>query len=445
MSDYEITSYVSRQYNYDQSKALGTISLYDGDQERGIISFYPDGADIPKASEDGEGRIHLNASMSQFNSFIDILRNKKPIRLVYKDGNGFLETPKPQENGGNGNGNGGGEHPSFYTKNGKIYDANDNEFIARGVNNRHVWFDLRPEHDPEHQAALKALDNISSFEFNSVRIVWEVTHPDQTPTNDSILERIIQTSIDNKMVPMVELHDFTGSENTNELLNIGVKWWTDRAAMWKKYERYLMINIANEFGNWDIAQGSRRQEFPRVYKEAIRRIRGVGITNLLIIDPFIWAKDYTLVRDYGQEIYDSDTLKNVAFSIHFYCGEGEDRNKIKDAFESIKGRGLPMMVGEFSHQHPPCGNIEYEYIMEQAEEYGVGYYAWAWDDPPFAVVDPSLGNRRWEASTESELSPWGRRLIYGANGIRMTSKRASIFDDSLNRESGEIRTLETPV
>ena len=196
----------------------------------------------------------------------------------------------------------------FFTAHGKIYDANGNEFIARGVNNRHVWFDSWGE-----TPALDALDNIAEFGFNSVRIVWEVDHKDGSLTDDELLERIINRTIEHNMVPMVELHDFTGRNDTNDLLNRGVKWWTDRADMWQKYEESLIINIANEFGDWFFAQGASRKEFPKVYKEAITRIRNAGINNTLVIDPFSYGKDYSLVVKYGQEIYNHDPHKKCSF------------------------------------------------------------------------------------------------------------------------------------
>ncbi len=71
-----------------------------------------------------------------------------------------------------------------------------------------------------------------------------------------------------------------------------------------------------------------------------------------MVEPFEWAKDYTLIRDYGQEIYHHDPQKNVLFSPHIYCGQGESSATIKDLFDSLTGKELPFMVGEFAHEHP---------------------------------------------------------------------------------------------
>ena len=350
-------------------------------------------------------------------SFLNACKNKHDSAIAGFNNNSVIElsaageVTRPDSNQSTG----------FFTLNGKVYDANGNEFIARGINNTHYWWDKTWANTP----ALEALDNIAGFGFNSVRIVWGVIS-----TNDQILEAIIDRTIESNMVPMVSLHDFTGSNDTNDLLNRGVKWWTDRADIWQKYEESLMINIANEFGDWAFAQGSNRAEFPKVYKEAITRIRNAGINNTLIIDSFHYGKDYSLIAEYGREIYEHDPQQNVVFSIHFYCGEGEDQAEITKAFDSITGKGLPMMVGEFGHSDPAC-NIQEEFIMAESEAHDVGYYAWAWDDPLHPIASNAPKNPNWEADSPDELTPSGYNIIFGPNGINATSKIASIFDDSL--------------
>ncbi len=308
----------------------------------------------------------------------------------------------------------------FFTLDGKLYDANGNEFIPRGVNNLHVWFDHSGQ-----TPALDALDNIANFGFNSVRIVWEVDPGEWHSNPDAMLEKIIQRTIDLKMVPMVEIHDFTGSTDTQALLNQGVQWWVDRADLWSKYEKYLLINIANEFGNHEMAYQGDRQVFPNVYKEAITRLRNAGIDNTLVIDPFDWGKDYTMIRDFGQEIYNHDPQKNVVFDVHFYNGAGTSEEQITDAMKSITGQKLPLLIGEFAHMHPASwkgegviDDVKEQHIMSEAEKYGVGYYGWAWNNEKFSVAS------HWEADSKEELTPWGKNLV---NGIANTAEPATTF------------------
>ena len=59
----------------------------------------------------------------------------------------------------------------FFVTNGRLYDKSGSEFVIRGVNNPHAWFDSY-----ERDYAYNALDAIAGHGFNSVRIVWETKH-----------------------------------------------------------------------------------------------------------------------------------------------------------------------------------------------------------------------------------------------------------------------------
>ena len=315
----------------------------------------------------------------------------------------------------------------FFTLNGKLYDANGNEFVARGINNAHARFDLngdgvdRPYND---------IDNIASFGANSIRIQWYARRD-----NPDHLEKIIQKTIDHKMVPLVDAtHDLKGKTDPNQLVNFGVKSITDNADIYQKYEKYALIELGSEFGDWKMSKNQRKQ-FPALYKQAITKIRDAGINNTIVISPFHWGKDYTLIKEYGREIYEHDPQKNIMFDVHFYTGEGESKTKIADAFDSITGQGLPLLIGEFATEVPkegfkrgtPVYDIEDEFIMAQAEEHGVGYYPWAWND-----WEPELGRlalARWGADSRDDLTSDGRKLILDdPNSIANTAEIASIFE-----------------
>lgn len=314
---------------------------------------------------------------------------------------------------------------SFYTANGKLYDANRNEFIPRGINNLHVWFD---DNDDDVYEAFDALGAIADFGFNSVRVVWQVEFLGRK-TNDAMLEKIIERTIELNMIPIIGIWDVTGSTDRNAFNRV-VSWWIDRSKLWQKYENKLLINIANEFGDWDMAYKGDRRLFPQVYKEAITRIRNAGINNTLVIDPFDWGKDYTLIRDFGKEIYERDPQKNVVFDIHFYCGPGEKEAEITEAFRSISAQKLPLLVGEFSHMHPmpwvaegaTC-DVKEKFIMSQAQKYGAGYYAWAWHNKEFSVASD------WQATAKKQLTSWGKTVVFDdPNSITKTARLATVFD-----------------
>ncbi len=129
----------------------------------------------------------------------------------------------------------------FTTKNGKLYDANGKEFLIRGVNSAHLWFD---NYDRDY--AYKSLLPISRTNSNTVRIVWGLNLQGMSVGQ---LEKIIQRVIELNMIPMIELHDATGSSDINSLLNCA-KWFKDNMSLFFKYKRYVLINIANEWSPW---------------------------------------------------------------------------------------------------------------------------------------------------------------------------------------------------
>jgi hypothetical protein len=129
----------------------------------------------------------------------------------------------------------------FTAKNGTLYDANGKEFLIRGVNSAHLWFD---NHDRDF--AYKSLLPISRTNTNTVRIVWGLNLQGM-PVGQ--LEKIIKRVIELKMIPMIELHDATGSSDVNSLLDCA-KWFKDNMNLFMKYKKYVLINIANEWSPW---------------------------------------------------------------------------------------------------------------------------------------------------------------------------------------------------
>jgi hypothetical protein len=85
----------------------------------------------------------------------------------------------------------------FYQFDGKIYDANLNEFMMRGVNNPHAWYD-----NYGRWSAYNALYHIAAAKSNTVRIVWEKN----SVLNANDLDKVLAEAVKQKLVPMVELH-----------------------------------------------------------------------------------------------------------------------------------------------------------------------------------------------------------------------------------------------
>ena len=333
---------------------------------------------------------------------------------------GYAQETRPSANQSKG----------FFIKNGKLYDANGCAFVPRGVNNGHAWFD----HPNGDRRAYNALDNIAALGFNSVRIVWGIhywVNSDGSfgPTSDdNILRDIIERCIELKLVPMVELHDFTGSNNSSDVAT-AANWWANRASLVNDYEQHIIVNILNEWGNGSTTD----TQWRNAYKSAVSTIRNAGIKATLVIDATEWAKNISPVKTYGSEVLNHDPQKNVAFSTHYYCEAGANSATIRSELGwAAATNEICLMVGEFAQAHADYINdgvcdVKEQTVVEEAQENQQGYFWWAWNSTGDRGVNFSLGDT-WEASSRSELTDIGEWLILDSpNGIASTSKRAGVF------------------
>jgi len=90
-------------------------------------------------------------------------------------------------------------------------------------------------------------------------------------------------------------------------------------------------------------------------------------------------------------------------------------------FDAFRNAGMPLVIGEFGHFHSD-GDPDENTILAQAQARGLGYLGWPWS-----------GNGGGEyldmlySFNRARLTPWGQRIINGTNGIRQTSKEATIY------------------
>lgn len=186
-----------------------------------------------------------------------------------------------------------------FTVSGKnLKDANGNNFIPVGVSNPHIWFDTE---------AYNALTNLAAKKVNCIRIVW------QRSGSASRLDQIMTQCENLKMVPMVELHDGTGSDNAADL-NANAQWYASNKSIFINHQRTVLINIGNEWSSNSITDIQWRD----AYKTAITTIRNAGIVTTLVCDGPAYGQKSSGALNYGQELLNFDPQHNLLFSIHMY-------------------------------------------------------------------------------------------------------------------------------
>lgn len=292
----------------------------------------------------------------------------------------------------------------------KLYDANGNEFVMRGVNYPHTWY------TSSYQTAIPA---IRSKGFNCVRIVLS-NGQRWTKTSYDELNALISICKSNQLIAILEVHDATGYDDINSL-NQAVSYWIEMKNLLQGNEAYVIVNIANEwYGTWD--DGS---QWKNGYISAIRQLRNAGIKNTLMVDCAGWGQYPKVIFDHGTAVFAADTIKNTMFSIHMYEYAGGDANTVQFNINSVLNKNLCLVVGEFGGYHTN-GDVDEDAILSYCRTKNVGWLAWSWhgNSADLSYLDVATD------MAGSGLTSFGNRVIHGNDGISSTSSTCSVFTGS---------------
>jgi mannan endo-1,4-beta-mannosidase len=294
----------------------------------------------------------------------------------------------------------------------KVLDPNGNNFIFRGINHAHVWYTDK---------TTKALTDIAATGANSVRIV--LADGDQwTRATGADVTSLISQCKAAKLVCVLEVHDSTGYGEQSAATNI-----SKAAAFWASseiktaltgQENYAIINIANEpFGN-----GISAATYTSDTSAAIKTIRNAGLTHLIMVDGSTWGQDNQYaMRDNAATIFAADSLSRTMFSVHMY-EVYNSASVIQNYLTTFQAKGFALIVGEFGTENN--GNkVDAASILQYTQQMGIGYIGWSWSGNGSCCQPLDITNS-WDPAS---LSAWGTLLINGSNGIKATSKLATIF------------------
>ncbi|GAA1799233.1 hypothetical protein GCM10009682_21090 [Luedemannella flava] len=304
-----------------------------------------------------------------------------------------------------------------------IVEANGQNFIMRGINHEHVWF----------TGQTKAFADIKATGANTIRVVLG-TGKRWGPSND--IPNVINLCKTNKLICVLEVHDTTGygEDGAAASLDEAVTYWVSQKANLVGQENYVVINIGNEpIGNTNAAQ------WTTATANAVKRMRDNGFEHLLMVDAPNWGQDWqNIMRDTSQTVLDADVLKNTVLSVHMYSVYAQ-ASTIISYLDAIKSKGWPLVIGEFGWQFD-SSQVDDATLMAQAQARGIGYLGWSWsgnNDPVLDMVPVST----WDPAA---LTTWGQRIVNGANGIKATSKEATIYSGA-STTTGPAVTTRAPV
>lgn len=260
----------------------------------------------------------------------------------------------------------------FYVQGGTLYDRCGEKVILRGVNKMSIW----DENDPNGNSYFPEIRKTGA---NCVRMAWT------TEGSPAHLDRLIQNCINNKMIPIVELHDATGDWSRLPLL---AQYWKrpDVVQVLLRHSPYIIINIGNEVGDHSITP----QQFMDGYRPIINQFRQSGISVPLMIDAPGFGKELDVLNATASQLLNGDPAHNLLFSAHLYYPKhgGATSVFIKSKLQEAAAFGYPLVIGEFSKYgawmdgvDTQCGaqnEVEYQAILEACQQLELGWMAWSW-------------------------------------------------------------------
>ncbi len=324
----------------------------------------------------------------------------------------------------------------FYVVGTDIFDANGQQFVMRGLNHTTWWGNGANN--------LLALDQFSKTGANAVRTVFGTDFGvSQTPAQR---QYIAEQLIKNKIVPVVEDHMGTVLEDQASLDAIVDRWLDPANVSWlKKNEKYVILNIANEWG-------PDSELWRDAYISNIARIRNAGINALIMVDAGLKGQSMHTISAWAKDVQAADPQHNVVFSIHLYefwrtGNAAGDVGTIDPATglpwdiatEMQKGKsdGIPLICGEFSWKEAEFVTYDTRTAIQTFNNLDMGWLAWSWNQNDDTRLNILANSTAYQYNSSADLSTYGKLIIDDpALGLKATAKQATVFSNATGSISG---------
>lgn len=301
-------------------------------------------------------------------------------------------------------------HPAplvFHTHQGQILSPQGSAFIARGVN-------LQYGDNPT--AALPAMAAISSVNANIVRLQLRKT------TTAVQLRAALDEAVRLKLPVMVfywESYITCGEDAAVLKADVQALWLKRWAGVLSdpKYQPYLMLNIANEWGTSKADYAS----YLATYTDLIKAMRAKGYRTPLVIDAAdCGANTESFLNGRGQTLVAADPLHNLIASVHAYHDVWNSHTKIDQNIDDLIGTGIPFLLGEFGDTELDLPNdaVDHNYLMQTAKAKSVGWIVWSWkgNGKETRMLDLS------DSYGEAKLTRRGQQIVNGPYGLQATGQ-----------------------
>jgi mannan endo-1,4-beta-mannosidase len=322
------------------------------------------------------------------------------------------------------------------TSGNQLQDAAGQKVVLRGVN--------VPVFKSGYADDLaRVISAVKSSGANSVRIVWWSNPPaGTTEFTMANFENAIRTVANAGILPIIELHDATcflavplADCNDTAIFKARITdFWTraDVMTILKKYQGYLVVNLANEWGRL-ASESADASAFISHYAAVLQTVRtawstaGLGDIPIMIDAPnggsysAVFLGTYSAGVSNGRYLVNSDPNQNVIFSTHAYwpSSEGHTTVSIEQRLQNIADSGLPFVVGEVGRNaNGNCGNtdlVDWQVVMRKAAALELGSLGWAWYEEGCAAMNLTVNKDGYTLPTNDGTNDFMHRMLYDTN------------------------------
>lgn len=292
--------------------------------------------------------------------------------------------------------------PVFQARDGEIYTPEGKLFVARGVN-------LQYGDNPN--AALPAIAAIASVKANIIRLQL------RRDTSADDLRKALDAAVKLKMPVMVFYweSDITCASDSALLRKDTEELWLTRWAgvlSARKYQPYLMLNIANEWGTSKDGYA----DFMATYAGLIKAFRARGFRAPIVIDAANCGQATESFLDgRAKALQAADPQHNLIVSVHAYNRPWNTPEAIDRHIAELRAEGVPFLLGEFGDRElVEDGNaVDHLHLMKMADAQKIGWITWSWkgNGGVTRVLDMS------ESYSEAKLTRRGEDIVNGPHGL----------------------------
>ena len=320
---------------------------------------------------------------------------------------------------------------------GKLRDSYGKPFIFRGVT---VEQNLAPE------KALQAIRDAAALGANAVQVeINGNEYERERMITGEQLRAIIETCKTSRLICVLEPNDVAGYPDAR---GAGIPataasfWsWPDIRSAIEGQQAHIILG----FGNQYLSPMSPYEYMARMDTYLADFLQYPLNTFVIMIDGSGWGQDAdNAMYEYAKTRASQARSLNLLYSVDMFDAYTNPEN-VRAYIESFSAIKAPLVIGGFAptpYYHPhnvgPRPAVAYDlpenFVMQYAEQFGVGYFGWSWSGNTKSALDIVTG---YNAST---LTNWGNVLFNDANGIKTTAKRASIYDNISSSSSSTSST-----